>query len=81
MTVQKSPFFVILTRNKNGDTFAWGGNSSRARCERIIKNPFAMKAGRWTQIVEFSSAEAAWEEHGDALDIAHPRMRSSLGSK
>ena len=52
----------------------FGGNYRRERCERQMANPFAGVSAGTGRIVEFPSRKAAWEAHGDVLNIAHGRV-------
>ena len=70
-----SPFFVLFgKRNPDSAEVCFGGNFRREKCERLIRNPFAKIAEGTGRIVEFPNRKAAWEAHGDALNIAHGRV-------
>ena len=70
-----SPFFVLFgKRNSNSGEVCFGGNHRRERCERQMANPFAGVSAGTGRIVEFPNRKAAWEAHGDALNIAHGRV-------
>ena len=70
-----TPFFVLFgKRNPDSAEVCFGGNFRREKCERLIRNPFAKIAEGTGRIVEFPNRKAAWEAHGDALNIAHGRV-------
>ena len=73
-----TPFFVLFAKKKTSrgisDEVCFGGNFKREKCERLIRNPFSKIAEGTGRIVEFPNRKAAWEAHGDALNIAHGRV-------
>ena len=70
-----TPFFVLFgKRTPDSAEVCFGGNFRREKCERLIRNPFAKIAEGTGRIVEFPNRKAAWEAHGDALNIAHGRV-------
>ena len=70
-----SPFFVLFgKRSPDSTEVCFGGNYRRERCERQMANPFAGVSAGTGRIVEFPSRKAAWEAHGDVLNIAHGRV-------
>ena len=73
-----TPFFVLFAKKKTSRGISgevcFGGNFKREKCERLIRNPFSKIAEGTARIVEFPSKKAAWEAHGDLLDIAHGRV-------
>ena len=70
-----SPFFVLFGKRKpDSAEVCFGGNYKRSRCERQMATPFAGVSAGTGSIVEFPSRKAAWEAHGDALNIAHGRV-------
>ena len=77
-TPDTTPFFVLFakqqTRRGISGEICFGGNFKRERCERIIRNPFSKIVEGTARIVEFPSKKAAWEAHGDLLNIAHGRV-------
>ena len=74
-TPDSSPFFVLFGKRKpDSNEVCFGGNYKRSRCERQMANPFAGVSAGTGRIVEFPSRKAAWEAHGDALNIAHGRV-------
>ena len=72
-----TPFFVLFAKKKTSRGISgevcFGGNFRREKCERLIRNPFSKIAEGTARIVEFPSKKAAWEAHGDLLDVAHGR--------
>ena len=74
-TPNTTPLFVLFGKRKpDSNEVVFGGNFRRTFCERIAVNQFAGIAEGTARIVEFPSRKAAWEAHGDALDIAHGRV-------
>ena len=74
-TPDTTPFFVLFGKRKpDSNEVCFGGNHRRELCERQMANPFAGVAAGTGRIVEFPSKKAAWEAHGDALNIAHGRV-------
>ena len=70
-----APFFVLFGKRPSSSTeVCFGGNHNRERCERQIVNPFTGIAEGTGRIEEFPDRKAAWEAHGDALNIAHGRV-------
>ena len=78
MKNKPTPFFVLFGKKKThrgiSEEVCFGGNWRREKCERLIRNPFARIAEGTARIVEFPSKKAAWEAHGDLLNIAHGRV-------
>jgi hypothetical protein len=75
-----TPFFVLFGQQRaDSPEVCFGGNFKRSRCERLIANPYAGVLAGTGRIVEFPSKKAAWEAHGDALDIAHGRVDFRFG--
>ena len=76
MKDKPTPFFVLFGQQRaDAPEVCFGGAWRRERCERIMRNPFAKIVEGTGRIVEFPSREAAWEAHGESLDIAHGRTR------
>ena len=74
-TPNTTPFFVLFGKHKpDSHEVVFGGNYRRVRCERQAVNQFAGMAEGTARIVEFPSRKAAYEAHGDALNIAHGRV-------
>tara|TARA_B100000530_G_scaffold115222_2_gene71846 strand:- start:3145 stop:3390 length:246 start_codon:yes stop_codon:yes gene_type:complete len=74
-TPDTTPFFVLFGKRKpDSAEVCFGGNFKREKCERIIRNPFSKIVEGTARIVEFPSKKAAWEAHGDLLDVAHGRV-------
>jgi len=77
-TPDSTPFFVLFAKKQThrgiSEEVCFGGNWRREKCERLIRNPFARIAKGTARIVEFPSKKAAWEAHGDVLNIAHGRV-------
>ena len=67
---------MVLFGQQRADSpeVCFGGNFKRSRCERLIANPYAGVLAGTGRIVEFPSRKAAWEAHGDVLNIAHGRV-------
>ena len=78
-----TPFFVLFAKKKTHSGISgevcFGGNFRREKCERLIRNPFSKIAEGTARIVEFPSKKAAWEAHGDLLDVAHGRVDFRFG--
>ena len=73
-------FFVLFGKQRaDSPEVCFGGNFTRSRCERQMANPYAGVLAGTGRIVEFPSREAAWEAHGDQLDIAHGRVSFGIG--
>ena len=69
------PFFVLFGKQRaDSPEVCFGGNFTRSRCERQMANPYAGVLAGTGRIVEFPSRKAAWEAHGDVLNIAHGRV-------
>ena len=74
-TPDSSPFFVLFgKRSPDSAEVCFGGNYKRSRCERQMANPYAGVLAGTGRIVEFANRKAAWQAHGDALNIAHGRV-------
>ena len=74
------PFFVLFGKQRaDSPEGCFGGNFTRSRSERQMANPYAGVLAGTGRIVEFPSREAAWEAHGDQLDIAHGRVSFGIG--
>ena len=71
-----TPKFFVLFGQQRADSpeVCFGGNYNRKRCERQMANPFAGVLAGTGRIVEFANRKAAWDAHGDALNIAHGRV-------
>ena len=82
-TPDSTPFFVLFAKKQThrgiSEEVCFGGNWRREKCERLIRNPFARIAEGTARIVEFPSKKAAWEAHGDLLDVAHGRVDFRFG--
>ena len=82
-TPDTTPFFVLFAKKQThrgiSEEVCFGGNWRREKCERLIRNPFARIAEGTARIVEFPSKKAAWEAHGDLLDVAHGRVDFRFG--
>ena len=82
-TPDSTPFFVLFAKKKTHSGISgevcFGGNFRREKCERLIRNPFSKIAEGTARIVEFPSKKAAWEAHGDLLDVAHGRVDFRFG--
>ena len=82
-TPDSTPFFVLFAKKEThrgiSEEVCFGGNWRREKCERLIRNPFSKIAEGTARIVEFPSKKAAWEAHGDLLDVAHGRVDFRFG--
>ncbi len=79
-TPDTTPFFVLFGKQRaDSPEVCFGGNFKRSRCERQMANPYAGVLAGTGRIVEFPSKKAAWEAHGDQLNIAHGRVDFGIG--
>ncbi len=69
------PFYVIISKSKGGEEFAWGGSNNLKKTERILVNPFAFPEGKYKRVEKFANrAEAYASQWKRGLEFACGRF-------
>ena len=69
------PFYVIISKSKDGTEFPWGGSNNLKKTERILLNPLAFPEGKYKRVEKFANrAEAYASKWGRGLEIVCGRF-------
>ena len=69
------PFYVIISKPKDGTEFACGGSNNLKKTERILLNPLAFPEGKYKRVEKFANRAAAYDSHWkQGLEIACGRF-------